>query len=264
MSGQNTESNTDFSDSTIGEAMARMPVERRTERHENAESNSSFLRKGDPGPLENENNDTPVEVEKEKRYSDIAYNERNAPKAVSEPANNIPAPLTEGIKPEQFRAAQQLGQTVQDAPVKPDNLLNEMISRIEMMKTGNQSTMSIQLKPEFLGKVALEIAIDTEGLRVKINAADGGVRAMLNGQINTLIESLKNKGIEVVEVEVTYTGIDNGAFKESREDQTQPDRSRRPYNETEATDATVYYSALSFDTADYYIGSGISSVEYQA
>jgi len=249
---------------TIGSVTARMPVARTSERHEKEENDSDFSEKGNLSHLENENDKVHLAGQKGKTYSDTADEVKDAAKGMPETANNAPAPLTEGIIPEQFRAEQQMRQAAPNAPVKTENLLDEMVSRIETMKTESQSTMSIQLKPEFLGKVALEIAMDAAGLHVKINAADSGVRAMLNGQINTLIESLGNKGIEIVEVEVAYTGIDNSAFREPREEQGQPGHSRRPYRETEAADVAEYYSVLPFEMLDYYIDAGVSSVEYRA
>jgi len=259
--GHDTVSGADISDSTTGDVKARMPVARTSEQHEKDGNNPDFSKEGNLGPLENENNEAPVKGQKVKTFSDISGEVKNAAKDVPEPVSNSPAPLTEGIKPEQFRAEQQMRQA---APVKTDNLLSEMVSRIETMKSESKNMMSIQLKPEFLGKVALEIAMDAAGLHVKINAADSGVRAMLNGQINALVESLENKGIEVVEVEVAYTGIDNGAFKEPREGQAQQDRLRRPHRETEAADVAEYYSVLPLEMLDYYIDSGVSSVEYRA
>jgi len=87
---------------------------------------------------------------------------------------------------------------------------------------------------------------------------------MINGQINALIESLENKGIEVVEVEVAYTGIDNGTFSESRNNQSQPDRSGRSYRAERLEDGTVFYGVPRFDMLEYYVDAGVSSVEYSA
>ena len=244
-------------DSTIGEVTARMPTRRTSERQENTDENSGFSEKGNLSPLENDNDKTTVKDRKEKTFSETV-------KGMPETVNNTPMPLAEGIKPDQFRANEQMKQATLNTPVKTENLFDEMVSRIETMKTESRSTMSIQLKPEFLGKVALEIAVDSAGLHVKINAADNGVRTMINGQINALIESLENKGIEVVDVEVVYSGLDNGAFKESRGGQAQPDHPRRLYREIETTDAAAYYPATPFDMLDYYLETDISSVEYRA
>jgi len=244
---------------------ARMPTKRTSERQENEGENSAFSEKGNLSPLENENDAVPVKGQKEKTYTETESAVRKAAGGAPETVNNTPTPLAEGIKPEQFRANQQMRQATADSPVKAENLFKEMVSRIETMKSDSRSSMSIQLKPEFLGKVALEIAMDAAGLHVRINATDSGVRTMINGQINALIESLENKGIEVVEVEVAYTGVDNGSFKESREDLSQSsDRPRRSYRETEAVDGAMYYSALPFETLDYYLDAGVSSVEYRA
>jgi len=155
-------------------------------------------------------------------------------------------------------------QAALSAPVKAENLFDEMVSRLESMKTDNQRVMTIQLKPEFLGKVALEIAMDAAGLHVKISAADSGVRTLINGQITALIESLENKGIGIVEVEVAYTGVDNGAFKENREGQEQPNGKRRPNRGIDQADAATYYTALPVNTLEYYLEAGVSSVEYRA
>ena len=139
-----------------------------------------------------------------------------------------------------------------------------MVSRIETMQTDERRTMTIQLKPEFLGKVALEIAVDAAGLHVKISAADSDVRGMINNQINTLIESLTNKGIEVVEVEVAYTGIDNGDLRDSDNGRAKPESPRRSYRADRIEEGAAFYAALQLDPLEYYLEAGVSSVEYRA
>jgi len=155
-------------------------------------------------------------------------------------------------------------QAAASMPVRTENLFDEMVSRIETMQTESQHTMTIQLKPEFLGKVALEIAMDAAGLHVKISAADSDVRGMINSQINALIESLGNKGIEVVEVEVAYTGVYDGAFKDSHKEQTRQERPRTSFRVDRLEDNAAYFAAFSSDALDYYLDAGVSSVEYRA
>jgi len=87
---------------------------------------------------------------------------------------------------------------------------------------------------------------------------------MINAQINTLIESLLNKGIEVAKVEVAYTGVDNGAFKENREGREQSGNHRRSHREIDAAEGITYYTALPVGTLEYYLEAGVSSVEYHA
>jgi len=256
---------TDTADENIskaGEVTARMPVIRTSEQQENKENDTGFSKNGDLSPLENENDAKPVEGQKEKTYSETEKTAKDKPEAVSEPLGSA-LPITESIKPERFQANQQMKQA-ESAPVRTENLFDEMVSRIETMHAENQQTVTIQLKPEMLGKLALEIAMDAAGLHVKISAADSDVRTMINGQINALIESLENKGIEVVEVEVAYTGVDNGAFKDSHNNQAQSGHPKRSHRAAGIDEGTAYYAALPPDMLDYYLDEELSSVEYRA
>jgi len=247
-----------------GEVMARTPETRTSEQQGNKDNDSGLSQKGDLSPLENENDKASVKGQKDKSYSDTANAVREKAAGMQEPAADTHIPLAEGIKPESYRADQQMKQTTLNAPVRTENLFDEMVSRIETMHTESKNAMTIQLKPDFLGKVALEIAMDAAGLHVRINAADGDVRSMINGQIAALIESLENKGISVVEVEVAYTGINNGAFKDSQEGHAQPENPRRSYHEADTVDGATYYAAMPYELLDYYLDEGVSSVEYRA
>jgi len=250
-----------------GEATARTPIIGTSEQKETGgyqQENPGNSGSGDLSPLENENDATPVKGQKVKTYSETEQTVRNKAEGSSELVSHAAIPLAEGIKPERFQADQQMKQVASNLPVRKENLFDEMVSRIEMMQTESKSGMSIQLKPEFLGKVALDIAIDATGLHVKINAEDSGVRNMLGGQMAALIESLENKGIAVVEVEVTYTGVNNGAFKDSREDQAQQNRPRRTIREIGSVDLTEIVAALPLDMLENYLEEEVSSVEYRA
>jgi len=247
-----------------GEVMARTPIIRTSERQGNEDSNSEFAKSGGLSPLENDNDTVRVKGQREPAFSETM-------KVVEEKAENTQEqvitnnlPLADGIAPERFQAEQQIKQAAMDAPVRAENLFDEMVSRLETMKTESQQTMTIHLKPEFLGRVALELAMDAAGLHLKINAADSGVRAMINGQLAALIESLENKGIEVVDVEVAYTGVDNGSFKESKEDTSKSHNKRRTRRETEPADGVTYYTTMQPYASEYYLETGVSSVEYSA
>jgi len=246
-----------------GEATARMPA-KTTNQPENKEINSKSSDNGNLSPLENENDTAPVKEHGKPQDSNMAQTDRREPRDFDQALNNASAPLAEGIRPERFKADQQMKQASFDAPVKAENLFEEMISRIDSMKTDTMKSMTIQLKPEFLGKVALEIAIDAAGLHVKIDAANSDVRAMINGQITALIESLEQKGVAVVGVEVTHTGIDNGMLNQSNNGHAQSGKSKHRYSGANATDRIEFYSTLPFDPIEYYLDTGVSSVEYRA
>jgi flagellar hook-length control protein FliK len=251
-------------DAATGEVAARTPI-RTSEQHERGDyqdQEQDSPEKGDLSPLENENGAAPAKGRRDKTYSETAEAVRDTAGTTPQPAAG--APVAGDLKTERFQADQQLRSASADVAVRQENLFDEMVQRIETMQNETKQSMTIQLKPEFLGKVALEVAMDAAGLHVKISAANSDVRAMVSGQINTLIQSLEHKGIQVVEVEVAYTGVDNGTFKDPRENGAQPDGSRRHRYANGGDDSAAYFAALSVDALGYFLDAGISTVEYRA
>jgi len=181
--------------------------------------------------------------------------------------NEIVPPLMDTIRPEQLRGEAQMSEAALNQPVKPENLFQELIERVQLMQNETRSAMTITLNPEHLGSVALEVAIDAAGLHVKINAEDSGVRGMLNAQIAALIESLEEKGHQIAEVEVAYTGMEynHSMFKEDPKDSNKgkSGHSNGKNGETDQKDAVTYYTTLP-DIMDYYMDTGVSSVEFSA
>ena len=252
-----------------GEVTARMPAIRtseRSERQDGDDEDPASYKDGYLSPLENENDKTQVKGRKDKEYSKAENTANDTVKSTEVPGGNAGAPVAADIKPERFQADQQMSRAAGE-PVGTENLFDKMVSQIETNLMDDVRTMTIQLKPEFLGKVAIELALDAAGLHVKINADDLGVKSIVNSQINSLVETLQNKGIEVVEVEVAYTGIDNGEFTDPRKNGAQqpdnPKRARRQDADAIPDDVT-YYAMTPVEMMEYYVDAGVSSVEYRA
>jgi flagellar hook-length control protein FliK len=249
-----------------GEVTARKPSTGISEQKIDTEKITKTTENGILSPLENENETAPVKEQPKQSYSEMTESKSRSKEDTSEPQPNVTTPLSEGIKPERFQAEQQIKQAVPDTPVKTENLFEEMISRINLMKTDSQNTMTIQLNPEYLGEVALELISDAAGMHVRISAANTDVRAMINAQITTLIESLEHKGIEVVEVEVTHTGIDIGAHNQAPNwERGQSGNSKyNKYGREVRQEKVDFYAGLKIDIAEYYLDMGVSSVEFSA
>ena len=246
------------------ETVARVPEIRTHETQKSNEEFSRFSENGNLSSLENSNDKANKAEQVEKAYSQDTEAVKATANSTEIIISDTQLPVSESVKVEQFQSTQQMAQSSLSAPVRAENLLQEMISRVEMVQNDAKSTMTIQLNPDKLGKVALEVTVDTLGLHVKINAEDNVVRGIINSQLSTLIESLENKGIEVVEVEVAYTGIDNGAFKEHEENnQSQARQYNSTNGESISNDEVAYFAPLP-ELIDYYLDTGVSSVEYNA
>jgi len=244
------------------ETRARMPELRAHDSQENVEKEPVFSIDSSQSPLENVNERETKTGQSEKTFSQF---ENVAEKTVSNAeisAEEAHLSLSESFKAQQFHATQQMTQTSLSTPVSTENLFQEMVSRIEMMQNDTKNTMTIQLNPEWMGKVTLEVSMDAVGLHVKINAEDNTIRGMISSQLSTLIESLENKGIEVVKVDVVHAGIDNGALKDDGESgQRQTGEHKSTDRKISSADDMAHNVSLS-DLLDYYLATGVSSVQY--
>ncbi|MCL2248382.1 MAG: flagellar hook-length control protein FliK [Oscillospiraceae bacterium] len=249
-----TETKPDTAPITAKDVEARMPET--IDNQENNGNMSEFSENENPSPLDNENGSRNVETQRENTET-------------SEPLQSTETvvPIAEGIKTHQFTGVQQMSEATLNAPVKPENLFQELVQRVELMQNETRSAMTITLNPEHLGSVALEVAIDAAGLHVKINAEDSGVRGMLNSQLTALIEQLQNKGIAVAGVEVAYTGMEynhsSTSAGDSRGEQKKGSHSGGREQKVDAKDGVTYYTTLP-DIMDYYMDAGLSSVEFSA
>jgi flagellar hook-length control protein FliK len=70
--------------------------------------------------------------------------------------------------------------------------------------------MSIQLRPEHLGKVTIQMVMDADGLVVRIHTQNDAVESAISNQIAQLEQALKDKGIAVVRMEVTQNNHQDG------------------------------------------------------
>jgi len=258
-----------------GEAEARKPDIKVRDSQDNSNQENQKSTTGNLSPLENENDTS--QVEGQSQFTESAVAAINSADAERDPAENttdtqqpitgeIAPPVSNGIKAEQFTASQQIKSEAMYAPVKQENLFEEMISRVETMKSDQITSMKIQLNPEWLGNVALEVGLDAQGLHVRINAEDSGIRGMLNGQLTALIESLEEKGIEIANFEVLNTSIGYDTTKDPHESNGNRNQSRnrqRFAGEVDSKDGVAIYSTMS-EVQENYLDTGVSSVEYSA
>lgn len=87
--------------------------------------------------------------------------------------------------------------------------------------------MDIRLKPEHLGMVTIRMALDADGLVVRIHAINNTVENTLSAQTATLEQALRDRGIDVVRVEVAQPNLQNGT---ERRDTSQDGRRQRHQN----------------------------------
>ena len=93
------------------------------------------------------------------------------------------------------------------------NLLGQIDSKIDFtaIKRGNKVTM--QLEPEFLGKIQMKVGVEDGSVTAKILAESNQVKELLNGNLTKLKATLEQKGIEIDQLDVDV-GYEEGQLSE--------------------------------------------------
>ncbi|MDR3278382.1 MAG: flagellar hook-length control protein FliK [Oscillospiraceae bacterium] len=254
--------------------LARMPQAIDQQTPDSEEKSFDFSQNDVPCPLENVNNSVeqyayaanPAETPAEKSVTPRAAADKSAAPAAGDKPKEVytlPTYAAVNISPEKVSAAQQMKAAAPDAPVAKENLIEELVERIEYMREADTNQMSVQLKPEYLGKVSLTLSMTEGGVQVKINAADPGVRAMINGQIDTLIENLSEKGIRVERMDVVYTGVGENSYTDPNARGQSRHNAQSKFGNARRTAGVRVASGAETEQVSV-VDVGLSSVEYSA
>ena len=103
-------------------------------------------------------------------------------------------------KPAEAAAAAK-GRDTAAAPVKTD-VFDQIVQRAAVHVKNDQGEMRIDLKPEFLGHVRLQIVTDNQQVTVRILTELPMVRDMIESNIQQLKSDLQQQGLQVERVEV--------------------------------------------------------------
>ncbi|MBM7867111.1 hypothetical protein GTO89_10530 [Heliobacterium gestii] len=90
-------------------------------------------------------------------------------------------------------------------------VFRQIVANSELLKKADASELRIQLKPEFLGKVNLNLSVENGIVSVRIAAENPQVRQMIESNLNQLKQSLEEQGLRFdrVEVGVGQQGTDS-------------------------------------------------------
>jgi|GEM_PF-3415078 len=224
---------------TFREMMARMPQPT----HSETASAASAAMDGGPYPLENVNdtagqgvNALLGEAQTTPRAPEaaLAQSGSNTEEQEPDPSEGLFANTGRSLDIGALRAEGQLQiqQTAAEAPqvtATRETLLDTMVETMSLEHLNGAHSLEIQLRPDYMGKVSIQLTLDEHGLQAKIRTEDPAVRSLIGSQVNQLIESLEQKGIRMNAVDVTYQAPGSQDFSQSsrgREQMNQEDRNR--------------------------------------
>lgn len=112
--------------------------------------------------------------------------------------NVVDQKLTDAIKANSTQPALSYAGQVDTADV-----IRQIVEATRVTVAQSETTMEMQLNPEHLGKIYLEVTSREGGITARIMAQDEAVKAALETQVAELKQSMEQTGIKVEAVEVT-------------------------------------------------------------
>ena len=136
----------------------------------------------------------------------------------------------------------------QDIEAFRASLFEHAIAQVTSTVQSGQQTMTIQLRPEFLGSMTLQLMMTEQGLTAKLGTSDPHVQTMMAEQLSQLQLQLQERGINVVHMEVIYNQMQDSRFQQDASadtDQTQQQSTTRPnvvvlHNDNPQSSVSIY------------------------
>lgn len=104
---------------------------------------------------------------------------------------------------------QTIGSQSTAANVDPEDLIEQIVKKVEILNKASNSEMKIQLKPEFMGKMIIKIAVEDGIVTAKFITESQHVKQLLEANLGSLKQNLESQGLKVDRTEVNVQ-LDNG------------------------------------------------------
>ena len=229
-------------------ATQNVSTEQPTTAQEKAGEQITVVKETQPEKTETVTEDTPEEkttevnttvVEEEHTDSSNAESGQKQPDMSQEQtAQHAEVYVAQGQQTENVQTVQgEFVQTYQQV-IDVQDIMEQIVQSARVITTSSDTTMEMQLNPENLGKIFMEITTKEGTVSAKIVAQNEAVRDALEAQIVELKQNLNQAGVKVDAVEVTVSshefernleqnGKQDEQLAEQREEQEQSGERRR-------------------------------------
>ncbi len=131
-----------------------------------------------------------------KRQNDSATSGMRNGQFVNQLANAVNEAMPE------IDAAGEMPQTASYTSVDAVDVINQIVERVRISQGTDTTTLEMQLNPENLGKIYLNISSREGAVHAQLYAQNEDVKIALEAQIATLTENLNQAGVKVDAVEI--------------------------------------------------------------
>lgn len=116
-----------------------------------------------------------------------------------------------------------------------ESIMNQLAEQIKLNVGKDFTSMEMQLYPEHLGKVGVQIVAKDGIVTAQLTAENESVKKVLETQLNILKENITNQGIKIEEVEVTiasHSFEQNNMSNSNGQDKSGKNTKNKKINET--------------------------------
>ncbi len=170
-----------------------------------------------------------------------------------------------GERMESVSGAREMGSSTTSSQEMQNNVIRQIVQRMTLHTQGSQSTMTIKLKPEFLGQVQMQISTDQQQVIVRMATESMAVKEMVEQGLQHLKSELQQHGLEIDKFDV-FVADDNEdkkpgqdwagfrqALKRRQRDGMKQDRNQTEEMESPVSDDVDNHRALnSTGEVDYF------------
>lgn len=90
------------------------------------------------------------------------------------------------------------------------DIVNSMLDNVQSAVSAQKSTLRVQLKPEVLGGIEIELTMTSEGINAQMRTNNQQVQALLNTELTQLMDSLRQRGVQINQLDVVYSQLASG------------------------------------------------------
>lgn len=157
----------------------------------------------------------------------------------------------------------------QDAPAPREAqqaLFEGIVEQVRSAVTQERSELFVQLKPDTLGGLSIRLVMTEEGLHAQVRTSNQHLQTLVSAEIQDLTASLRDKGIQIVQMDVVYDHMaGNQHLSQQRqqfsggENQNGGTRRMRALDEVAGTSYEAAYESMALES-----GIADEGVEYSA
>ena len=239
---------------------------------ENVQTNAADKITGDNEEADSINEDTldnisqsvekKITIQSDNKSSDNmkGYNGSDKSSDVKTTVSEISSNLVQSIQ----NSFEEVMNTTTTQTVNGADVIKQIINSVKVTGNNVVQSMEIQLNPEHLGKVTLNVTSKSGVITAEIVAQNEQVKKAIESQINTLKDNFENQGIKIEAVEVTVQSHSFESGQNLKGNDSEQGKSSKGTRKAVRLEDFEEMSEESDELIDNLIQNENSSVEYTA